>query len=50
MTYQYYLKILSEKEKQAVEKKLNKKVDLLTYKSIHPPLKKYIEKDLYTVI
>lgn len=28
-----------------LEEILGKKVDLLTYKSIYPPLKKYIEKD-----
>jgi|SRR3989338_9138444 len=28
-----------------LQKKLGKKVDLLTYKSVHPLLKKYIEDD-----
>ena len=31
--------------KRKLEEKLNKKVDLLTYRSINPRLKKYIYKD-----
>lgn len=35
---------LVELEEQ-LEKKLNKKVDLLTFRAVHPLLKKYIEAD-----
>ncbi|MBU1954126.1 nucleotidyltransferase family protein [Patescibacteria group bacterium] len=30
---------------EQLEKKLNKKVDLLTFRAVHPRLKKYIESD-----
>lgn len=33
-----------------LEKRLNKKVDLLTYNSIHPLLKRYILKDRLPII
>lgn len=36
--------------KLELEEKLGRKVDLLTYKSIHPSLKKYIKRDEVKII
>lgn len=35
---------------QQLEKKLDKKIDLLTFRSVHPSLKKYIEPDAIDIL
>lgn len=35
---------------QQLEEKLEKKVDLLTFRSVHPRLKKYIESDTIDIL